>query len=226
MMPSASGDTESDWMRVAFPGAGGGGSADTHHGWSLLPDVNDEVLVIFEQGDARRGYVLGGLLNGKDVPFYDNSKVVAGDGKVVQHAFRTTNGTHLLFDATSGKEHVELIGKNKKGFHFKFDDSDGAILTTTSGEKLTITNKGEIIVHAENSNIKIDAGSGNLTVTAQDITLDAKGKVTVKAGQDASLEAGANAKVKGNASAELSGAMAKVEGSGQTTIKGGMVMIN
>ena len=36
-------------------------------GMTFLPEVNDEVLVGFEGGDARRPVVLGGLFNGKDV---------------------------------------------------------------------------------------------------------------------------------------------------------------
>ena len=34
----------------------------------VLPEVDDEVLVVFEQADFRRPYVLGGLYNGVDQP--------------------------------------------------------------------------------------------------------------------------------------------------------------
>ena len=34
----------------------------------FIPDVNDEVLVVFEGGDPRRPYVIGGLWNGSDAP--------------------------------------------------------------------------------------------------------------------------------------------------------------
>ena len=110
----------SDWLRIAFPGGGG----KVHSGWYLLPEVEDEVLVIFEHGDVRRGYVLGGLHNGVDKPFYKNDKVIGGDGKVNQHAFRLKNGAHLLFDEKAGEELVEI--KNKDGkFVFKHSAKDG-----------------------------------------------------------------------------------------------------
>ena len=34
----------------------------------MLPQPDEEVLVGFENGDTRRGYVLGSLFNGKDKP--------------------------------------------------------------------------------------------------------------------------------------------------------------
>ena len=50
-----------DWVRtVQWGGVGGGGV--------FSPEVNDEVLVGFEQGSLDRPYVLGGLYNGVDKP--------------------------------------------------------------------------------------------------------------------------------------------------------------
>ncbi len=46
------------WARVVCPFAG----AD--RGAFLMPDVDDEVLVVFVQGDVRHPLVLGGLWNG------------------------------------------------------------------------------------------------------------------------------------------------------------------
>ena len=50
---------ESDWARVVQVGMG------KEWGNLFLPEVGDEVLVGFEFGDARRPYVIGGLINGK-----------------------------------------------------------------------------------------------------------------------------------------------------------------
>ena len=52
----------SGWARTVQAGAG------KDRGALVLPEVGDEVLVVFEQGDFRRPYVLGGLYNGMDQP--------------------------------------------------------------------------------------------------------------------------------------------------------------
>lgn len=50
------------WARVAVPFAG------TNRGAFLIPDVGDEVLVSFVNGDPRFPIVIGGLWNGSDQP--------------------------------------------------------------------------------------------------------------------------------------------------------------
>ena len=58
-------DTERDvavWARVASPFAGAG------RGGFFIPQVDDEVLVVFVNGDARAPVVVGGLWNGNAQP--------------------------------------------------------------------------------------------------------------------------------------------------------------
>jgi type VI secretion system VgrG family protein len=50
---------ESNWARVVVPLVGAG---------TLLPEVDDEVLVAFEHGDVTRPFVIGKLWNGEDRP--------------------------------------------------------------------------------------------------------------------------------------------------------------
>ncbi|HVG18986.1 MAG TPA: phage baseplate assembly protein V [Blastocatellia bacterium] len=50
------------WARVAVPFAGG------NRGAFMLPDVGDEVLITFINGDARLAVVVGGLWNGNAAP--------------------------------------------------------------------------------------------------------------------------------------------------------------
>lgn len=60
--PSLSDTEESAWARIATLGSG------RERGVLMLPQPNEEVVVGFEHGDARRPIVVGSLFNGKDVP--------------------------------------------------------------------------------------------------------------------------------------------------------------
>ena len=93
---------ESHWYRIVHPGAGGP-SGDTAHGWYLLPEVDDEVLVAFPSGNPSVGYVLGGLYNGKDQPPIDT---LGSGNKVDKHVFYTKTGAFLLFDDKSGADFI------------------------------------------------------------------------------------------------------------------------
>ena len=53
---------ESDWARIATPMAG------NEKGIYFLPEVDDEVLVVFEHGDLRFPYIIGALWNGQAPP--------------------------------------------------------------------------------------------------------------------------------------------------------------
>lgn len=211
-----------DWIRMAMPGGGG----SPHHGWFLLPDVRDEVLVAFEQGDVRRAYVIGGLLNGVDKP----GKPVEGahkDGKTEKHAFLLRSGAHLLFDENAGEEKFEI--KNKDGnFLFKYSSKEGVLLENkSSGDKFAINNKGNLTIVSETGDITIEAKAGGITLKAmKDVNIDATGKVGIKATQDASVE-GMNAKITGQMNAEVKGNIqGKLEGGATAVVKGAMVMIN
>jgi phage baseplate assembly protein gpV len=53
---------ESDWVRVATAMSG------NTRGSFFMPEVNDEVLLVFDQGNPRVPYVVGFLWNGQDQP--------------------------------------------------------------------------------------------------------------------------------------------------------------
>jgi uncharacterized protein involved in type VI secretion and phage assembly len=53
---------ETDWLRIAAPMSGGG------RGCFFMPELHDEVLLSFDQGNPRLPYVIGFLWNGVDEP--------------------------------------------------------------------------------------------------------------------------------------------------------------
>ena len=58
--PGVDDQLSSNWARLATQGGGHG------RGITFMPEVNDEVIVGFENGDPRRPVILGGMFNGKD----------------------------------------------------------------------------------------------------------------------------------------------------------------
>lgn len=212
-MPWLGDSTESHWLRVVTVGAG------KDRGLFVLPEIDDEVLVVFEQGDARRGYVLGGLYNGQDQPRPTQSDAVDG-GKVEKRSFTTRINSRLLFDDTGGKEAVELAA-GTENFVLRFEQSKGLTVTNTgSGNVITLTADGDITVESK---------TGGLNLKAQnDIVISsAAGKISLSASAGDITGDAMNVKLNGSIGAELKGnATAKVESSGQTAVKGAMVMIN
>jgi len=205
---------ESDWMRVIATGAG------KERGISWLPEVNDEVVTIFDRGDVRSGYVLGGLHNGVDKPpaaLGTEQGVNSSSGEVDKKGLVTRALHRLLFNDKKGEESVELHVKDTL-ITMKFD---AKTKTTT----ITVDNK-EIFTMESGKGITVESKDGDITMKGTNIKLEAKSNFEVKANAKATIEAqaafeakGVTAKVQGQGQAELSS-------SGQTTVKGTMVMIN
>src|SRR5438067_7185259 len=101
--PRLPGKPESDWVRVVQPAAGAG------RGFYWLPEVNDEVLVAFERGEAHRPYVVGALWNGKDKPMKD-----AYTDENTTRMIQTKSGHQIVFNDKSGEEKITIGDKSGK----------------------------------------------------------------------------------------------------------------
>jgi phage protein D len=187
---------ESDWVRMATPMAG------ASRGFLFLPEIDDEVLVAFEQGDPNRPFILGQLWNGKDAPPLQNS-VAAQSGKVVQRIIKTRAGHTILLDDSDSTPGIQIIDKTTKN-SVKFD-SAANVISVTSDDKMTITAKNvsadattEIKMKGQTVNIE----GTTLTIKGTTVTVEATGTLTLK------------------------GPVVKVEASGLAEIKGGVIKLN
>jgi phage protein D/phage baseplate assembly protein gpV len=166
--PWLSSDHASDWARVVSVGGG------AKRGIQFIPEINDEVLVGFEQGDVHHPYVLGGLWNGIDPPPLDQGKAVSG-GKVQQRVIQSRVGHMILFDDSDGAGGITLQDKN------------GNIIQLDSGaNKLKITIKGDASIECDGNlslkaqghvdiqgmGVKVDGGGGMVDVKGTLINLN------------------------------------------------------
>lgn len=224
--PTLFDSNESYWARIIAPGAG------KERGLYLLPEVNDEVLVAFENGDPNRPFVLGGLWNGVDLPPPGTAEIVDGSGNVNQRLWRSRTGHVFIFDDTSGKESIQIIDKTKKNL-IRITSSDNKLEVAIEGDISVTSATGAISMTAKND-IKIESQSGKVTVLGQTTQFEAKQSGVVKAGTSLDVSSGTSLAAKagttleasGKASAKLSAATVDVKGDATTSISGGVVKIN
>jgi phage baseplate assembly protein gpV len=84
------GQVETDWMGVVAPGAGSG------KGLLSLPDVGDQVLVVFPNENPEHGVVMGGLYGAQSPP--DQAGIE--QGSVRRFTLVTPGGQRLQLDDT------------------------------------------------------------------------------------------------------------------------------
>lgn len=134
--PWLSDKDESYWARIATPMAG------KDRGFYCLPEVDDEVLVVFEHGDVRFPYIIGALWNGKDKPPENNS-----DGKNNIRLLKSRSGHTIKLNDKKGRETIEIIDKSGKN----------SLIFNTRRNTITIKAAGNIILSARTGAIKLDA---------------------------------------------------------------------
>lgn len=131
--------------RVAQLYAGNG------YGTMWRPEVGDEVLVGFVQGDMRDPIVLGGLYNGKDKPF------THPDSATDQKALVTKAGHRIVFDDKANT--VTVVTKSGASIVL---DGDGKSVTITADQKISLKAK----------DIELTADGGDVTVKGSKIRLN------------------------------------------------------
>ncbi|MEV4442201.1 VgrG-related protein [Streptomyces sp. NPDC049577] len=160
-----------DWVRtVQWGGKGGGGV--------VSPEVNDEVLVGFEQGLLDSPYVIGGLYNGVDRPSpHDVPLIDRTSGKVNRRSVVSRSGHRVeLLDAPApGPSGVRLMTGDER-LEVRLDDRRDRIeLTVYAGRGRPLAS-----VLLDKNGITLDAGRGNVSVKGRQVDID--GTVGVRVG--------------------------------------------
>jgi uncharacterized protein involved in type VI secretion and phage assembly len=158
---------ESQWARVAAPMAG------KDRGIYFLPEVDDEVLVAFEQGDIRFPCVIGALWNGKDAPPAKND-----DGKNNIRVIKSRSGHVVRLNDEDGKETIEVVDKSAKN----------SIVIDTAKNTITITSDKDIALKAAN---------GTITLDAQKVAVKSSADSKIEAGAGMDVKASGTLNIKG-----------------------------
>lgn len=198
--------------------------ATSSAGSFFIPEIGDEVVVGFLNGDPGSPIVLGSLYNSTNKAPNEFTKDNYTKALITKalNKIEFDDENKIITVTTPGNNQAVLSDKDKsvtiqdQNSNSIVMNSDGITIKDKSGNKIVLSSSGIEINSA--SNVKISASQNINASATSNLDLSATQNVSVS-GLQISNSANTSFKASGNASAELSA-------SGQTTIKGAMVMIN
>jgi phage baseplate assembly protein V len=201
-------DLLSTWAPVATPLTGG------KRGQLFMPEVGDECLVAFENGDFDHPYVLGFLWNGKDVSperQASNRVIVTPGGH--QLRFEDKQGDRRVILRSDGKHELQLEDTSSGPFarlktaadrHVLLDDTPGfGKIEITSGQhtltlddapagtKIAISAGMGVVTLSMNvtpvPSLAISVGGNSIDIGPAGVTVNAVGALSVAAAGPVSI---------------------------------------
>jgi Rhs element Vgr protein len=199
-LPIVSTQEEGIWMRIATLDAG------NNRGTFFRPEINDEVIVGFIYNDPNNAVILG-MLNSSALPA---GLTASNDNH--EKGYVSRSAMKMIFNDDEKSYKLETPG----GKIITLSDNDGLVqVEDENGNKIKMEVSGVTIESATSLKLK----------AATDITIEAVNVIVSPSASFAVSAAGSEIKA-GGGSAELKSATVKIDGSGMTEIKGGLVKIN
>ncbi|WP_234418167.1 phage baseplate assembly protein V, partial [Aquimarina aquimarini] len=128
------------WLRMITPHAG------SDKGFHFIPEINEEVMVGFEGGNAERPFVLGALYNGSQNPSSWQSQ--NNDIK----AIRTKSQHTITLDDSNGAEMITITDKNNNIIRI---DTANNNIEISALENMTLNAKNMQINVQENLDVSV-----------------------------------------------------------------------
>lgn len=240
--PTLPGKPTSFWLRQVSSNGGAVG------GIYALPEIDDEVLVVFLQGSQDVGVIVGQFWNGTTKPpteceaglpgpgktdtggqlstdkFTDGSKTIDDNDR---RFWRSRAGHLVVMDDTAGAESVQ-IWDGTHTLALVFESTESRILLTNTTGDIHIRTKQDFVLEA-GRDIKVRAGnniSGESAlktehVAGTELSTESGTDTKMKAGTNYKVEAGASVEVKASVNVSIEGVMVKAKGSATTNVEGG-----
>jgi uncharacterized protein involved in type VI secretion and phage assembly len=218
---------ESHWCRIISYMAG------KDRGTFWLPEVEDEVLVCFCNGDFMQPIILGGLWNGQDKPIYSNKDA---SGKVSDAGFqgkceakkndlrvlRSRVGHQLVFNDNADEPRVALHSTKKHRIVLDDRGNEPTKIEIYDGKE-----ENYILIDTKNKKITIESKTGDMLLKCKEtLTVEAK-EIKMKSDQNTSLQVGQNFEMKASSNMTIKASgTGDVESSDAMTLKGSKVNIN
>jgi len=217
---------EMKWARMAMPSGG------AEWGHYFLPEIGDQVLVVFEEGIVDRPYVIGCIQKSSD-KFLTKSKHKNNQHKRIV----TRHGSTIEFEDvadenggdgdgtkdkikiyTADEAHSIVLDNEKKQIEIKDKDENAQLkMKTENGDILLKAAKKVTIKAGDNITVVLNGENGKITVNCQDLSIDATGKINASATGKMSLSGA-------QFSADTQGSL-KLSAAGMTQISGATIKL-
>ncbi len=146
------------WARVAVPFAG------NNMGAFFIPNVDDEVLITFLNGDSRFPIVIGSLWNGSDSP----PEQIGGDS-IDRWSFVGKNGSRIaIVEESQGQAKIEISTPGEVSLTLK-ETGGGAVEIEAAQSKITIDSSGITL----NTPSTVTVQASQVQVTSGQVTVNA-----------------------------------------------------
>ena len=180
-------DAMTPWLRMVSPHTG------KDKGFYFVPEINEQVLVAFEGGNAEKPYVVGSMYHGEARP---DAKWVNDKNDI--KAIRTRGGHTIEFVDKDSSEELKIYDSKKENY---------VITLSSHSKEITIESKGDLILEAK-ENIQIKAKNIDMK-SSKDITLKGS-NVTSEASAEMKITGSSGMKLDGGGQLEASAAMIKI----------------
>lgn len=198
-----SSDYETGFIRIMTPMSG------KKWGSFFFPEVGDEVLVAFNQGDINRPYVLGSLWNKEYKPPAGIEKQ-QNDIRMI----KTKSGHEIVFNDKEEQESINIktpkglainlddqketiTVKDEKGKNIMTIDSQNGLISMEAEKKITLkSGKSTLILDGAKDSVNIESSS-SLNIKSNQISINAKSTLELKAGNSLAAKCNGPATLKG-----------------------------
>ena len=164
------------WLRMAQPYAGGG------KGFSFIPEIDEEVMIDFEGGNAERPYVKGTLYNGVGDP--DGAWLPNNNSANQVKAIRTRNGHTIEIHDEGNDGYIRIYDNEKENYILTFSTDEKLIKLESTGN-IELYAKNDIIMHAGHD-INASADNDIFIAAGHDMQRTADNDIREHAGNDRS----------------------------------------
>ncbi|NGM68011.1 phage tail protein [Natronolimnobius sp. AArcel1] len=200
-------DDESYWARIATPMAG------DEYGTYFLPEVDDEVLVAFENGDIHEPYVIGSLWNGEQKPPRRN------EGHNNTREIRSRSDHTIAFDDS---DDGSITIRTSDGHEIVVDDSSGSETVAIRDDR----GKNTITLDSSSGRISIEADD-ELDLSASKISIDGTKSVEISGGTDVDISSKNTIELSSKARLDISSSgLMGIDSTGPLTIRGALIQLN